>query len=230
MNNQMAATTPAARGNAAALMTEADRHAQLLADWQEKVKREGEAEIRTDVISAYGRYDERHEDFYAEVMGKSKTEIYRANFRAENLNYEEILNQFSADNCQPRPVRLGDDFNGFWATCAIAFFINYCRRFCLDASDLYVQAYAGENGTLSEAEQDQILEDALWEGIQFPENWNPANLALLKKAITNINYHQLVSQIDALEEIGIFENSADEPPSLAVSALAQPPTSKLLAA
>lgn len=192
-------------GKARNLMTDATRHAVLLAEWQEKARCEGYAEIRTDVIFAVAEYDKCADEFYIEAMGKTSSQIYRANFRTEYLNYEDIMRVFASTNAAPRPIRLGTAFNGFWATCALAFFITYCRRFYLDAGDLYAQAYQGDLDPLTEAEQEIILSNADWEGIEFPEFWDLPTLLLLGDALTNINYHQLRNELANLEEIGVFE-------------------------
>lgn len=185
-------------------LTEADRHALLLADWQERVISEGTGEIKTDFIFAWAKYDAALGDFFVEGKGRTGDKIYRAFFRIKTLNYEDLMRAFAAAEPAARPARLGDPFNGFWNTCTLAFFLDYCRRFCLDAGDLVEMAY-GDQMKMPEQLQERILENADWEGIEFPDAWRGNEVKQLQLMLTNINYHQLRDEIENLEEIGVFE-------------------------
>ena len=196
--NNLTKTTPNS------ITTEADRHALLLADWQARVISEGTAEIKTDFIFAWAKYDEHLGEFFVEGKGRTNDKIYRAFFRIKTLDYEDLMRAFAKEQPAPRPARLGDPFNGFWNTCTLAFYLDYCRRFCLDAGDLIEMAY-GDQMEMPEQLQEQIFENAIWEGIEFPETWSCNEIKQLKSMLVNVNYHQLRDEIENLEEIGVYE-------------------------
>jgi hypothetical protein len=204
------------------MITEADRHATLLADWQERVISEGTAEIKTDFIFAWAKFDANLGDFFVEGKGRTADKIYRAFFRIKTLHYEDLMRAFAEAEPAQRPTRLGDPFNGFWNTCTLAFFLDYCRRFCLDAADLIETAY-GDQMVMPEELQEQIFENADWEGIEFPETWSDYEIKQLQIMLTNVNYHELRDQVEILEQIGVYECKTNwtQPTLLTTTALPQ---------
>lgn len=186
------------------LESEAMRYEHLLADWQARVQREGTAWIKTDLIWAWSKFDRN--SYFVEGMARAGESIYRAFFRVDTLNYEDLLKAFTQTEPHTRPARLGDIFNGFFNTCTVAFFLDYCRRFCLDADELYAQAFSDiEYMRLSGEDQEYILDKANWEGIEYPEFWGSSEVRLLQKMLTNCNYHSLRDEIEILEEIGVYQ-------------------------
>lgn len=211
-----------------AILNQTELHAAILSDWQTRASVEGFAEVRTPTIYAYAQRDPEGSSFYIEAMGKTERKIYRTCFRAKEVRFEAIFEDFAASTADARPHRLGQSFCGYWASCPMALFIAYCRRFCLDAEDLYQQAYDDRDeadDTFTSAEQERIFTHALWEGVEIPEIWDAPAVELLGEQLTNINYHQLRSKLAEFADIGVLDDSACYVPSEA-----RPPQQKQLAA
>jgi hypothetical protein len=193
------------------LITDAERHAQLLAEWQERVISEEKAAIRSDKIWAWAEYNSTRNDFFVEGMIRTDDQIYRSFFRVEKLDHENLMRSFAEREPFARPARLGDVFNGFFNTCTLALFLDYCRRFCLDAQELMFAAYGHEDfSKMPEESQEYTLNKAIWEGIEFPEFWRINELKQLQKMLDNINYNDLGNQIKGLETIGVYEGCQTE--------------------
>lgn len=194
-----------------AIFNQTELHHAILFDWQRRANSEGFAEVRTPTIYALAERDPEDNSFYIEAMGKTEEKIYRTCFRAREVRFEAIFVNFAANLADPRPHRLGQSFCGYWASCTMSLFIAYCRRFCLDAEDLYKQAYDDRDeadDTFTSADQERIFAHALWEGIEIPEVWDAEAVGLLGKQLTNINYHQLHSKLNEFADIGVLDATA----------------------
>lgn len=201
-----------------AILNQTELHAAILTDWQRRANSEGTAFVRTPTIYAYAQRDPEDSSFYIEAMGKTEEKIYRTCFRAKEVRFEAIFEDFAANLADARPHRLGQSFCGYWASCPMALFIAYCRRFCLDAEDLYKQAYDDRDeadDTFTSAEQEKIFAHALWEGIEIPERWDAEAVGLLGKQLTNINYHQLRNKLNEFADIGVLDDAAYPIPAAA---------------
>ena len=141
-----------------------------------------------------------HGDYLVSASFKIPDGIKHINRRYKSPNLTVIqseVNQYGT--VSPRPFVVGQTCDGTGDACCHALYFHYCQSQGLDPIALYRRAYQVHNGKkYSDPDYEAIIEKAIWEGLEYPPEWNDASFKLLLKSLYSINNRSLV---EVLEEV-----------------------------
>lgn len=153
--------------------------------------------------------DRRNDDYLVDakvkVPGGLKGIVYRT---TELPSLADVLDLVQSSehpvNVSPRPYRLAQSCDGTIGSPVMALYASFCESKGLDPAAVMIDAYPGE--TWNAQDFIKSAEEAGWQGVAYPEEWDANAITGLVESLHEINYHQLACLID--EKCG---PSVDEP-------------------
>lgn len=96
-----------------------------------------------------------------------------------------------------RPFKLGRGCDGAGDACCAALYYDFCQWHGLDPVELYRQAYQKHDGDrYADPDYSAVLQQANWEGVEYPQQWSEAELEGLIKSLYAINNRSLVQVLE----------------------------------
>jgi len=149
--------------------------------------------IRRPGLAAWIAYHEDDQLWHVEVFTPARNGVqyleteYRGDQPTEDLL---ILHAFHFGHFSPRPCSLDRQFDPSMTHGVLAFLRHWCRVNSVDLGALMREAYPNETHR-AEEDFEQIVAQAEWEGIEYPEPDDRYQTRRLLRALRDVGYDEI---------------------------------------
>ncbi|MDY6949283.1 MAG: hypothetical protein SXG53_26635 [Pseudomonadota bacterium] len=149
--------------------------------------------IRTPLLAAWSAYDEDDQLWHVEafVRGRLGVQYLETDYSGDQpLEEVMIRDAFHFGHFSPRPCSLDREFDPSMTHGVLAHLRHWCRTHSVDLDRLMKEAYP-DSAHRTEEDFEQIVAQAEWEGIEYPEPDDRYQTRRLLLALRNVGYDEI---------------------------------------